>query len=73
MTGTTVAGRPQIAGVPRVRRTLRLDGRGTGNIIPLGQTSGIRPLTHCAIRPSTPRDGGRGEVIPSFDGTDFRL
>ena len=77
--GTTGAGRPQITGVPRVYRTLRLDGRGTGNIIALFQTSGIRPLITQWNSPvdttsSDPRQygDGRDEVIPSFDGTDFR-
>ena len=37
----------RIGGVPRVHRTLRLDGRGTGNVI--GQTSGIRPSTPRAV------------------------
>ena len=51
----------------KIHRTIRLDGRGTGNIIPLGQKSGIRPF-------GDPRQhgDGRGEWIPSSDGTDFR-
>ena len=61
--GTTGAGKPGIAGVPRVRPTLRLDGRGTGNIIPLGQTSGIRSLTHSGLRPSTPRALIHGSMV----------
>ena len=37
--GMTSAGRPQITGVPRVHRFLKLDGRGTtGDDIRLGQT-----------------------------------
>ena len=37
--GTTGAGEPQIAGVPRVHQFLKLDGRGTtGDNIHLGQT-----------------------------------
>ena len=48
--GTIGAGRPQITGVPRVHRHLkRTHGRGTGNIILLGRTSGIRPLTPRAV------------------------
>ena len=34
--GTTGAGRPRITGVPRVHRTLELDGRGFRNDILLG-------------------------------------
>ena len=52
--GTTGAGRPQITGVPRVHRFLKLDGRGTtGDDIRLGQTrvgyKGLRPLTPPAV------------------------
>ena len=53
--GMTGAGRPQITGVPRVHRRLqRIHGRGTGNIIPCGQTSGI---------PLTPRTMIHGSVV----------
>ena len=64
--GTTGAARPQITGVPRIHRHLeRTHGSGTtGNLILLGRTSGIRPLT--------PRAVIHGSMIPSFDGTDFR-
>ena len=46
--GTTGAGKPQITGVPRVhhghlKRVHRAHGRGTGDGILLGRTSGIRP------------------------------
>ena len=52
--GTTGAGRPQITGVPRVHRSLELDGRGmAGSDIRLGQTrvgfNGIRTLTPQAM------------------------
>ena len=78
--GTTGAGRPQITGVPRLHRHLkRTYGRGTGNVVPLGQTSGIRPVDTQWNSPvdttiSDPQQygDGRSEVIPSFDGTNFR-
>ena len=70
--GTTGAGELQITGVPRVYRHLKRT-HGTGNDILLGRT-GVR---HSGTRPLTPRamvhGDGRGEVIPSCDGTDFRL
>ena len=49
--GTTGAGEPQITGVHRVHRHLKYThGRGTtGNAILLGRTSGIRPVTPCAM------------------------
>ena len=72
--------RRDCTGVPRVHRHIKgTHGRGTGNIILLGQTSGIRPVDTQWNSPvdttsSDPRKyaDGRGEVIPSFDGTDFR-
>ena len=62
--GTIGAGRPQITGVPRVHRHLkRAHGRGTGNTIPLGQTSGMLPLPHSGIRPSAPRAVIHGSTV----------
>ena len=80
--GMTGAGRPQTTGVPRVHRHLKLvrstHGRGTsgtGNDILLGRTrvhhSGIRPLTPRTMNGPRQCGDGWGEVIPSFDGTDF--
>ena len=72
--GTTGAGRPQIIGVLRVHGHPKLvhstHGRGTletGNDILFGR-SGVD------TRSNDPRqyDDGWDEVIPSFDGTDFR-
>ena len=63
--GRTGAGEPQITGVPRVHRHLKLDGRGTtGDAIRLGQTrlgyNGIRPLTPPAmIHGSTVANGAK--------------
>ena len=62
----------QITGVPRIHRTLRLDGRGTGNIIPFGQTTQWNSPVDTTSNDPQEYGGGRGEVIPSFDGTDFR-
>ena len=70
--GTTGAGRPQITGLQVHRHLERTHGRGTtGNIFLIGRTSGIRPLRpRAVIHGSMVTDGG--EVIPSFNGTDFR-
>ena len=67
--GTTGAGEPQITGVPRVHRPLKLvhsaHGRGTaGNDILLGRArvrhSGIRPLTlRAMIHGSMVTDGAK--------------
>ena len=52
-----------------------MDVAQLGNDILLGRTrvrhSGTRPLTPTSNDPRQYGDG-RGEVIPSFDGTDFR-
>ena len=68
--GTTGAGRPQITGAPRLHRHLECT-HTTGNIVLFGRTSGTRPLTPRAVI-SRQYGDGRGEVISSFDGTDFR-
>ena len=68
--GTTGAGEPQTTGILRVHRHLKqTHGRGTtGNAILLSRTSVVDTMSN------DPRQygDGRGEVIPSFDGTDFR-
>ena len=77
--GTTGAGRPQITGVLRVHRHLkRTHGRGTGNIILLWSNQWNSPVDTQWNSPvdttnSDPRQygDGRGEVIPTFDGTNF--
>ena len=75
--GTIGAGRPQIIGVPRVhvhghlKRVHSTHGRGTGNDILLGRTSGIRPLISPAMIHGS-MVVGRSEVIPTFDGADVR-
>ena len=55
--------------------SFKLDGCGTRNDILLGRTrdrhSAIRPVDTTSTVPRQYGDG-RGEVIPSFDGTDFR-
>ena len=73
--GTIGARRHRITAVLRVHRTLELNGCGPRNDILLGWTrdhhSGIRPST---LRVMIHRSMATGwdEVIPSFDGTDFR-
>ena len=64
--GTTGAGRPQITGVPRVhvhghlKRVHRTHGRGTGNYILLGRTSGILPsISLVMIHGSMVTDGAK--------------
>ena len=62
--GTTGAGRPQITGVPRVHRTLELDGCGARNDFLLGRTrdrrSGARPSTlRAMIHGSMVTDGAK--------------
>ena len=76
--GTTGAGEPQITGVPRVRRHLkRTHRRGTtGNDISpwsnqWNSTQWNSPVDTVSNDPRQYGDG-RCEVIPSFDGTDFR-
>ena len=70
--GTTGAGRPQIAGVPRVHRFRELDGRGTtGNII-LTSRSNQGWLQSNSLVETTSNDprqygGERSEVILSLD------
>ena len=70
--GTTGAGEPQITGVPRVHRhTMRTHGRGTtGNATPWSNQWNS-PVALTSNDPQQYGDG-RSEVIPSFDGTDFR-
>ena len=55
--GTTRAGRPQITGVPRVHRTLELDGRGTMGDNRLG-CNGICPLPSLATIHGSPMTNG---------------
>ena len=68
--GTTGAGEPQIARVPRVHRTLELDGCGTvGGNIRLGY-NGICPLTSQATIHGSPVTNG---AKLSHHGTKSRL
>ena len=71
--GTTGAGEPQITGVLRVHRHLKhTHGRGTsGNANPPWSNQWKSPVDTMSSDPRQYGDG-RGEVIPSFDGTDFR-
>ena len=60
-------------GTTGARHLKRTHGRGTtGNAILLGRTSGIRPLSPYISNDPRQYGDGRGEVIPSFDETDFR-
>ena len=74
--GTTGAGRPRITGVPRVHRTLELDhGRGFKERHSPWLNQGSPQWNSTVDTTSNdPRQYGDGwdEVIPSFDGADFR-
>ena len=75
--GTTGAGEPQITGVPRVHRDLkRTHGRGHNWERHSPWSNQGSPQRNSPVD-TTSNDqrqygDGRGEVIPSFDGADFR-
>ena len=71
--GTTGAGEPQITGVPRVHQHLKRNGRWHHweRHSPWSNQDLPQWKSPVNVTSNDPRQFG-GEVIPTFDGTDFR-